>query len=331
MTAFNCEQQIQDTISSVQNQDYADFEIIIVDDGSTDSTGNICRKIAENDQRIKYICQANAGPSAARNHGLRESNGEYILFVDADDYLQKSALRDFHNFLTQHEDAEIIFANSIIKSADTNYRCDALNSDRSLYYAPKDLIPLVSCCLEGQGFNRGHDTLRLSGSVWAKAYNSQFLKQNNLLFNTNLPRSQDIEFNIRCLLASHCIGYLKKTVYTYNVIEGSHSHRYNPKLLADYNQFINAVNKDISPLDSSLVNNDFAIFILNLAIQASIRSCKDPTWENRTRILRLCFNNGMFIWARKNAHIRNILRFKENIKILLFKIKLFSLITLLMR
>jgi len=79
---YNCAQYIAEAIESVLNQTYKDFEIIVIDDGSTDNTQEIIKPYLN---KIKYIYQQNSGPSAARNRGIKEANGEYIAFLDADD------------------------------------------------------------------------------------------------------------------------------------------------------------------------------------------------------------------------------------------------------
>lgn len=99
--AFNVDKYIKGTIESIKNQDYHDLEIIIVDDGSTDSTGVICDELALTDNRIQVIHQQNRGVSSARNCGLRKSSGKYITFIDADDAIKPnfvSVMIDaFHN------------------------------------------------------------------------------------------------------------------------------------------------------------------------------------------------------------------------------------------
>lgn len=92
LPAYNCERFISDSIKSVLSQSYKDFELIIVDDGSTDGTADIIRAFSQNDTRIKTITQANQGVSAARNVALATAQGEFVTFIDADDSLDKDFL-----------------------------------------------------------------------------------------------------------------------------------------------------------------------------------------------------------------------------------------------
>lgn len=89
---YNAEEWLQDALASLQRQTYAGFEAIIVDDGSTDGSAEICREIYLQDSRFRLICQSNAGVSAARNAGIDEARGEWIAFMDADDMMPPDAL-----------------------------------------------------------------------------------------------------------------------------------------------------------------------------------------------------------------------------------------------
>lgn len=93
--AYNVERYLTVCLSSIEKQTYQNFEVILIDDGSKDSTGDICDAIAAKDNRFKVIHQKNQGVSAARNAGIRAANGDYICFVDSDDKLQKEFLKGF--------------------------------------------------------------------------------------------------------------------------------------------------------------------------------------------------------------------------------------------
>ena len=95
--AYNAEKFLVESIESVINQTIDDFEIIVIDDGSTDSTLDILRNYEESYEDFIVICQDNSGPAAARNRGLDVAKGEYIYFLDADDVLELDALESLYN------------------------------------------------------------------------------------------------------------------------------------------------------------------------------------------------------------------------------------------
>src|SRR5690625_2739194 len=89
ITVYNIEKYVEKCINSILNQDFTDFEFIIIDDGSTDNSGEICKKYERMDKRITYIYQRNQGVSSARNLAIDIAKGKYILLVDGDDQLEK--------------------------------------------------------------------------------------------------------------------------------------------------------------------------------------------------------------------------------------------------
>ena len=96
---FNAEEYIENCILSILHQTYPYFELILIDDGSTDHSMNICQKYENEDSRIKVLHQSNQGVSSARNVGILAARGDYITFVDADDTLEREALEKALDFI----------------------------------------------------------------------------------------------------------------------------------------------------------------------------------------------------------------------------------------
>ncbi|WP_455644913.1 glycosyltransferase family 2 protein [Methanosphaera sp.] len=89
---YNSSKYLLECLDSIKRQTLTDFEVICIDDNSTDDSLNILKKYADNDQRFKVLQQEHKGPGAARNKGIREASGEYILFIDSDDWIEKDTL-----------------------------------------------------------------------------------------------------------------------------------------------------------------------------------------------------------------------------------------------
>ena len=102
---YNAEEFLPECISSILSQEYSDFQLILVDDGSDDSSGAICEEYSQKDQRISVIHQANKGPGCARNVGIKAAEGDFISFIDSDDTVSSSYLSDF--ILSEECDFEI--------------------------------------------------------------------------------------------------------------------------------------------------------------------------------------------------------------------------------
>ena len=107
---YNVEEYLKQCLDSILEQTFSNYEVILVNDGSTDSSGLICQEYAEKDARIRYFEKENGGLSDARNHGIEQAQGEYLTFVDSDDFLDASHLSVLYNALVNN-DADISISN----------------------------------------------------------------------------------------------------------------------------------------------------------------------------------------------------------------------------
>lgn len=110
---YNKEKSIAQSLKSVLDQTYTNFEIVVVDDGSTDKSVEVVKNIG--DERIQLLSQPNAGPSKARNTGVKNSKGDWIVFLDADDELLPEALSIFTEIIVEHQDVDIIDCNRYVR------------------------------------------------------------------------------------------------------------------------------------------------------------------------------------------------------------------------
>ncbi|MFB4033578.1 glycosyltransferase family 2 protein, partial [Streptococcus pneumoniae] len=107
---YNVEEYLKQCLDSILEQTFSNYEVILVNDGSTDSSGLICQEYAEKDTRIRYFEKENGGLSDARNYGIEQAQGEYLTFVDSDDLLDASHLTILYDALVNN-DADISIAN----------------------------------------------------------------------------------------------------------------------------------------------------------------------------------------------------------------------------
>lgn len=106
---YNTELEIERCMNSILNQTYNNFELLCIDDGSTDHSLSICRQFAQNDRRIQVFSQSNAGVSAARNLGLKHANGDYTLFIDSDDWIEQRTLLLINEKLDKYKPDILVF------------------------------------------------------------------------------------------------------------------------------------------------------------------------------------------------------------------------------
>ena len=126
---YNVEKYLHRCVDSILAQSYSDFEVLLVDDGSMDKSGTICDDYALKDNRIRVFHQANAGVSAARNKGIDEAKGEYVVFVDSDDYLKLEKLNNLYvnsvekpQFITNYKEVYDIYGNQKVENTIDVYK-----------------------------------------------------------------------------------------------------------------------------------------------------------------------------------------------------------------
>lgn len=127
---YNAGDYIEDCVNSILQQTYINLEVILVDDGSTDNSLNVCNVLKSKDERVKVIHQDNAGPGAARNRGIDESTGEYIAFVDSDDYIDKEMYKTLTELMQKYQ-ADLVC--SSLQDNEDEIRIKVLKREDALY------------------------------------------------------------------------------------------------------------------------------------------------------------------------------------------------------
>ena len=194
---YNTEKYVGRCLESVLAQTYQDFELIIIDDGSNDFTSDIIEKFNKKDKRIKFVQQENKGVSAARNLGLDRAQGQYIMFVDGDDYIESNTLED-----------------SLQKIVDTKSDILLFNYDKTFYKKNKKYIVYPSNIVSYDGYfeNAPSELFNELPSVWGKLFrNNERLPR----FNTNLKKSEDYAFMFEYYLTNPKIVTSSKIHYHY--------------------------------------------------------------------------------------------------------------------
>lgn len=209
---FNGEKTLRKCIESVLNQELTCFELILVDDGSTDNSKNICNIYAENDKRIRVIYKENGGVGSARNIGLNLARGKYIMFCDSDDYIESNMLDILYKNIKQNN-ADI----SICGCFWDMYNGEELTKTIICGYS-NNIDDYISNM--GKYFKYMFSTSSiLLQSPWCKLYKSKIIKQNNIYFKENMICSEDFEFNLRFLSKCKKFSYTKEILYHYNAKE----------------------------------------------------------------------------------------------------------------
>jgi len=207
---YNCEKHIHRCLKSLNSQDFeGKFEVILVDDGSTDNTINSCNKIIS-DMNIpcKLINQPNLGASAARNTGIREAKGKYLIFVDGDDTLEQGALRILYQLATVNQ---VDMAYGCFRKVNERGKLLWMHKLDKKYYGKRSSYELIEAILMGKIL------LRLGTFIIPKTY----LLNNDIYFYEGCRYGEDTEFIIKCLLNVTQVFGTGALIYNYFENTGS--------------------------------------------------------------------------------------------------------------
>mgnify|MGYP001766221254 CR=1 FL=1 len=204
---FNSELHLNRCIDSLLETSFHNIEILLINDGSSDGSGSICNTYAQRDSRIKAFHQSNAGVAAARNKGVQEAYGEWIYFVDSDDWVDKDGLTDLIQTVKQYPEAEVT-------------RCFPREL-RDGVPSLNAMMPLKEKLCERDNFLKED---LLGGYVHSLLVSKALLDAHKLRFDESLAFGEDIEFTFRCVLNSRKVLVYHKAFYNYVLNDVSYSH-----------------------------------------------------------------------------------------------------------
>lgn len=239
---YNAEKYLRETLQSIKKQSFTDFELIAINDGSTDNSLTILNEFKGIINNYKIVTIDNSGVSKARNIGINISNGEYVCFVDADDILNQHYLE----FLIQP-----IFS----KNADLSYcnyttfynKCifNSNSNDCNFNHIKKDSSIQVFDYVMSQG---------LGTSPWNKLYRLEYLKKYNIMFNENSSYGEDMFFNWKIFLVSNTIYNVDLPLYGYRQNIKGATMKYHDKLFEHYMYELNDV--IVFARDNNILNDE---------------------------------------------------------------------------
>jgi glycosyltransferase involved in cell wall biosynthesis len=202
VTVYNIEEYLPHCLDSIRNQTYKNLDIVLIDDGSTDSSGKICDEFALEDDRCRVVHQANQGACMARNAGKKEAKGTYLYFMDGDDYMHHDAILVMYKSISSNSEYDL----SIIG----HKRTDTFNEDT------KGIGDNSSYVLDGNDMMSklmgGTDDMELVGYCWNKLYRRTVIE--TLSFRQFVPM-EDFDFNLRAILNAKKAIVTPRILYYY--------------------------------------------------------------------------------------------------------------------
>lgn len=220
---FNIENYIERCINSIINQTYSKIEIIFVNDGSTDNTLSIVQNLAKQNNNIKIIDKKNSGANAARKCGYKNVTGEYVIFIDGDDWISPNLVCDN------------------IKIA-IEYNCDIVSFNHYLAY--DETVEKYSQKMTPELKNKEYLELlleqKISHNLWNKMYSKEFLDKSNFLDIPDITMGDDLVANIKLAVNNPYVIYNPKSYYYYYQRRNSVTREISEKVL-EVSEAINAV------------------------------------------------------------------------------------------
>lgn len=227
---YNTEKYLPRCIDSILAQTFTDFELILVNDGSTDNSGKICDGYAKKDSRIVVIHKDNGGVSSARNRGIDMAHGEWITFVDSDDELyDRDSLNQLQ--LLINDDIEFVIAGYVY-----------CNEFGIVTYKINESVEQTINPIDGIFLYYRPKYFRYLGHICSKLYNNALIKTNKLKFNEDISYNEDGLFHVQyCLLMTGKIKFSTIPLYRYyllpNSAMGKLGQKFEKKFFTDFNAF----------------------------------------------------------------------------------------------
>lgn len=203
---YKVEEYLNECVDSILNQSFINYEIILVDDGSPDRCPEICDKYAKNDERIRVIHKKNGGLSSARNRGVEFAKGEYIIFVDSDDYWNDTgALAEIARKIEELKSVDVLIFNNI------DYSC--MTGESAICKRVYD-APLLESSSREDVLKYVFENGLFPGAVWVTVTRRKFLEKNNITFIEGI-KAEDIDWLLNVFLNAEKFSAVNNAFYVY--------------------------------------------------------------------------------------------------------------------
>ena len=205
---YNAKKVLQTCADSILRQDFPDWELLLVDDGSSDGSGEVCDRLAESERRIRVFHKPNGGVSSARNLGIREAGGEYLLFVDSDDEISPGTLGTLYAAARKTEADLVVCGFTYVVEASGEV---------------VDNFPEKYFCGGGRAYLRDRFLedfrLELFNPPWNKLIRRKLLLQHSIFFGEAFAICEDMAFSMQVLEKCHRVCVIPKSLYRYHYKE----------------------------------------------------------------------------------------------------------------
>ncbi len=289
--------------NSLINQTYKNFEVIIVDDGSTDFSSSICDQYASSNDNFVCIHKINGGLSSARNAAFKQASGEYVLFVDGDDFLDNDCLEKMYYILEKKRFDIIMFD---VKSVCGNAITINHSFDKSEIVRDHDTFFLKKTVLNFNG---------KIAQVFAKCFNRKFLVQNNLLHNEYCKQgAEGILFNFEVFSYNPLVIYTNLPLYNYVYNFLSISHKLSKDNVENTLHCFEKIYSNIEANKDDALLRDFYTRMQYVIVTACVSGFANP--DNKNKISEI---KQLITWLNSKEIVKKTYSFKHRYKMSLIR------------
>lgn len=275
---YRVENKIRRCLDSILRQTFADFECIMVDDGSPDQSGTVCDEYVRKDNRFKVIHQQNEGVSSARNNGIAVAQGEYITFVDSDDYINKDYIVQLYGIVKQ--EIGIGMCNYyLVDEVGNLLPCDHGFSDGTVF-SKQRIINVMYRRIAKDEKTTGYFAL------WNKIIRRKIIIDNDIYFDDSMSFGEDMIFVMNCLKYANGIAFTDKRLYYYEQTQNGLFNKYRPSFLRDIMKCYRVLVKQVVGEDGSIED----VIPLSLKYEYYIQRHIQGIIKNETAVIHNIYN-----------------------------------------
>ena len=268
---YNAEKYLRQCLASLVTQTFWDIEIVVVNDGSTDGTKEICEEFAKRDSRIKLIHKENGGIASARQVALDSATGIFMGSVDADDWVEPDFCEKMYSKAVD-ENADVILCDSWYEYEHVGKKINSYGKD-----IPVDNAEIIEEALNGL----------MPCSVWNKLYKMDFLRKHKIIFEDGINMGEDVLFFLKVLRHTMRFVYLPECLYHYRRMPGEDSYT-NRVTLDSYNQMLRIQDWIENNFNKSRYGKGIIHYLINVAFAGlRVEEGMTPNYYNQTSVNRL--------------------------------------------
>lgn len=281
---YNAEKYISRCIESVLEQTYKNFEIIIIDDKSTDDTANILKKYERLDNVTIITNKKNSGVSFSRNRGLKLSKGEFITFVDSDDFLPNFAFEYLANIILKYK-ADIVCGDFSERLPEQQFGNDLIIVENS------EIDELIKNRITYQETN---SVLNVVGYVWGKLYKKEVI--DNCLFSEKVRFMEDTLFNLEVFQHCNRIAFSHQSCYVYKLNEDSTTHKFFENYSREIKRYLLLLEKKIKI--KGVGEHEISVFGVYMYMNFLKHYAMHKNLENETRFRAISNTFNDIFWQK---------------------------------